>query len=687
MAKRKPSASKLPAAGVEPARLKPLWARPQWVLAALALVAVVLVAAGDFWCRAETTTQPRRSGEPNRLAHEASSYLRSAANQPVDWYPFGPEAFKRARELDRPILLDIGAVWCHWCHVMDRESYEKPEVARLINDMFVAVKVDRDAHPDVDARYQRAVQALSGQGGWPLTAFLTPEGKVFFGGTYFPPEQRQGRPGFKEILPAIAKAYQTQKERILTAADQVHQHLQTYESGLAQPGEVKPGLLESFLAAVQQDFDPKHGGNPGAPKFPHGAVIEFALDRYRVTQERKFLEVANKTLEGMARGGLRDHLLGGFYRYSTDEFWHIPHFEKMAYVQAELLQAYARGYTITRNPLYREAAEEIIDYLTRTLSDQREGGFYASQDADLNLDDDGTYYSWTLEEIQEMLTPEEARVVAAGFGIVATPERHVPSTPNRNVLYLAGSAEEIARASQLRVDRVRTLLGSGKAKLRAARLSRQAPFVDKNKFTDWNALLLSAYRHAYDAFGDERVKHFALKTTDSLLARAYRRGGGMYHTVFEGQPLTPGLLQDQVYVAQALLDMFELSGQARYLTVARDLMEYALKNFWDEEQGGFFDTAHGEKFLETLAQPRKDIEDAPLPGANAVAVLVLDRLHRLTGDQIYRDRAEQTLRAFAGSAPRLGTFAATYARAVGYHLEDAVTAGRRAGSTTPPRRR
>ncbi len=662
---------------------KRLWPRAGLTLAVLGLLALVLVAAGDFWCRAKTVAQPREGGEPNRLAKEASPYLRSAANQPVDWYPFGPEAFQRAQELDRPILLDIGAVWCHWCHVMDRESYENPAIARLLNNLFVAIKVDRDARPDIDARYQQAVQALTSQGGWPLTAFLTPEGKVFFGGTYFPPEQRYGRPGFKEVLPAVANAYQTQKDRILAAADQILQHLQAYETGLAQPSEVKPALLESFLTAVQRDFDPVHGGSDGAPKFPHGAVIELALDRYRVTGEAKLLEVASKTLAGMARGGIRDHILGGFYRYSTDEFWHIPHFEKMAYVQAELLEAYARGYQVTRDSLYREVAGEIIAYLTRTLSDQAEGGFYASQDADLSLDDDGTYYTWTLAEIQELLTPEEVRVVAAHFGVVAAPQRHVPSTPDRNVLYLGRSVKEIARVFDLPAERVRRLLASGKAKLRAARLRQKAPLVDKNKFTDWNALLVSAYRHAYDAFGDEPVKRFALKTTDFLLARAYRPDRGMYHTVFEDQTLTPGLLQDQVYMAQALLDMFELSGQRRYLAVARDLMDYAVKNFWDQERGGFFDTIPGGKFLETLKQPRKDIQDAPLPGANAVAALVLNRLHALTGEAVYREKAHQTLRAFAGSAPRLGTFAASYARAVALYLEGPAEAGATANSTKP----
>jgi len=644
------------------------------VLLAVAIatgLGLALLSTGGRPCHAQTMpspSEPRQLGEPNRLISEASPYLESAARQPVDWYPFGPEAFERARALDRPILLDIGAVWCHWCHVMDRESYENPEVARLINEMFVAVKVDRDARPDIDARYQRAVQTLTGQGGWPLTAFLTPAGKVFFGGTYFPAVGSAGRPGLKQLLPRVFEAYRDNKDRVLAAADSLAQHLQTYESASNQAGEVTPGLLEKLLDAVREDFDPEYGGEKGAPKFPHGSVIQLALDRYAATRDLALLEVAEKTLDTMARGGLRDQIHGGFYRYSTDRFWHVPHFEKMSYGQAELLAAYAQAYQITGKPLYREAAEEIIAYLTDMLSDQSEGGFYATQDADLSLDDDGTYYTWTLEEIQKLLAPDEARAFAARFGVVAAPGRHPPSTPDRNVLYVAKPVEAVAAELEVPQAQAQALIETARAKLRAARRRQPAPYVDQTKFTDWNALLLSAYRRAYDAFGEERVKEFALRTTDLFLRTAYRPGQGMYHAVSQGRARTPGLLRDQVYMARALLDMFEVSGRRRYLDVARDLMGYALEHYWDAAQGGFFDVAHGEDFVEILTQPYKDIQDAPLPGANAVAAMTLDRLFTLTGERDYWEKADEVLRAFAGSAPRLGTFAATYARAVDFHL-------------------
>ncbi|MFB3094327.1 MAG: thioredoxin domain-containing protein, partial [Candidatus Acidiferrales bacterium] len=354
-----------------------------WALVLAAAVALALAATGGYG-----TPDPPGAKKANRLISEASPYLRSAAYQPVDWYPFSPQAFARAQELDRPILLDIGAVWCHWCHVMDRESYENPEIARLINEMFVAIKVDRDARPDIDARYPRAVQALTGQGGWPLTVFLTPAGKAFFGGTYFPPENRRGRPGLKELLPKLAEAYRTQKDRILAGADETARRLQAYESASAQSGSVTPALLEQLVAALPKDFDSEYGGGARAPKLPHGAVIRLALDRHAATRDARLREVAEKTLEGMARGGLRDYIHGGFYRYSTDRFWHVPHFEKMSYVQAELLEAFARAYQATGKPLYREAAEGILRYLTDTLSDQARGGFLATQDADVSLDDD-----------------------------------------------------------------------------------------------------------------------------------------------------------------------------------------------------------------------------------------------------------------------------------------------------------
>ncbi|MFQ5778342.1 MAG: thioredoxin domain-containing protein, partial [Terriglobia bacterium] len=532
--------------------------RVLWVLllgAALAL----LGSGGDERGPSATASQDsgrRALGQPNRLVSEASPYLRSAAYQPVQWFPFGPEAFARARELDRPILLDIGAVWCHWCHVMDRESYENPEIAGLINEMFVAVKVDRDARPDIDARYQRAVQAMTGSGGWPLTAFLTPAGRVFFGGTYFPPESRPGRPGLKQLLPRVFEVYRTQQDRILAAADELTRRLETFETASARSGAVTPALLKQLVAAVRRDFDPVYGGPPGRPKFPHGAVIQLALDRHFATRETKLLEVAEKTLDAMARGGLRDSIHGGFYRYATDRYWHVPHFEKMSYVQAELLAAYAQGYQATRKPLYREAAREIIGYLTTTLSDQAQGGFYATQDADISLEDDGTFFTWSLEEIQKLLAPEEARVFAARFGVVAAPERHAPETPDRNVLYRAQSIEQVASATKLPAAQVRSLLERAREKLRAARSRQKAPFIDPTKFTDWNALLLSAYRYAYEALGEEDIKQFALRTTDFLLARAYRPGQGMYHAIFEGKARMPGLLKDQVYMALALLDMF-----------------------------------------------------------------------------------------------------------------------------------
>ncbi|MFQ5694739.1 MAG: thioredoxin domain-containing protein, partial [Terriglobia bacterium] len=671
--RRRSSSSPTPrlSAPSPPAKWTRRYAYAGWALLASAALALALISTGAQRCRAETTqtpSDPDSQGAPNRLIKEASPYLRSAAYQPVDWYPFGPEAFERARQLDRPVLLDIGAVWCHWCHVMDRESYENPEIARLINSMFVAVKVDRDARPDIDVRYQRAVQAITRQGGWPLTAFLTPTGKVFFGGTYFPPESRGGRPGLKQLLPRVSEVYRNQKDQILAGADQIARQLEAFEQAAAQPGEVNAALRETLISALKEDLDPQNGGSKSAPKFPHGAVIRLALDRYFPTRDPELLPVAEKTLDAMAQGGLRDYLHGGFYRYSTDRFWHIPHFEKMAYVQAELLAAYAQGYRATGKPLYREAAREIIAYLSDTLSDQARGGFYATQDADVGLEDDGSYFTWSLAEVAELLTEEEARVFTLRYGVVAQPQRHPPETPDRNVLYRARSVEDVSAELGLPPSQVRALLAQAREKLRAARGRQRAPFVDPNKFIDWNALLLSAYRQAYEAWGDESVKEFALRTTDFLLAEAYEPGKGMSHTVFEGQARTRGLVRDQVYMALALLDMYEISARPRYLAVARDLLDFTLARFWDGERGAFRDVAHAESFVEILQQPRKDIQDAPLPGANAVAALALERLFVLTGEERYRTKAEETLKAFAGSAARLGTFAATYGRGLDYYL-------------------
>src|ERR1700723_3469401 len=351
------------------------------------------------------------NAQENRLKDSASPYLRSAAHQPIDWHEWGPEAFARAKEENKPILLDIGAVWCHWCHVIDRESYENPEIAGMINKFYVAVKVDRDERPDVDARYQSAISAISGQGGWPLTAFLTPEGKPFFGGTYFPPEDAMGRPGFKRILLGVSEAFRNKRADVDNSARALEEAVAKAELHHAARGSLDPGIVDSVIEFALRLFDEQPGGFGTAPKFPHASAVDLLLERYQSTRDPRLLHVAERTLEGMALGGVYDQLAGGFHRYSVDERWCVPHFEKMSYDNSELLKNYLHGYQVTGRALFHETAEGIIAWVNEVLSDQERGGFYGSQDADQTLDDDGDYFTWTRAEVRAVLSPEESRAI------------------------------------------------------------------------------------------------------------------------------------------------------------------------------------------------------------------------------------------------------------------------------------
>ena len=340
----------------------------------------------------------------NRLKDSASPYLRSAAHQPVDWHEWGEEAFAKARAEGKPILLDIGAVWCHWCHVIDRESYENPQLAAIINEHYVPVKVDRDERPDVDSRYQAAVSAMTGQGGWPLTAFLTPDGKPFFGGTYFPPEDAMGRPGFRRILLSVAEAFRTRREEVDKTVKALEEAVSKAEAFQGAKANFDPAAADAMIGSIISMFDPRNGGFGQAPKFPHAAAVDLLLERYQTSREPMLLAVAEKTLVNMALGGVYDQLAGGFHRYSVDERWLVPHFEKMSYDNSELLKNYLHGFQVTGRPLFREIAEGIIDWVNEVLSDRESGGFYASQDADQTLDDDGDYFTWTLDEVREALS-------------------------------------------------------------------------------------------------------------------------------------------------------------------------------------------------------------------------------------------------------------------------------------------
>jgi uncharacterized protein len=595
----------------------------------------------------------------NRLAGARSAYLASAAHQPVHWHPWGDEAFREAKARDRPVLLDIGAVWCHWCHVMDGESYENPALAAYLNDHFVCVKVDRDERPDVDSRYQRAVQALSGQGGWPLTVLLTPDGQVFFGGTYFPPDGKYGRPGFRTVLEQIRRAWDEQRPHLDAQALAVRRAL-SEQLETAAPGELVPGLLGDAAHQIAQYFDPVHGGFGTRPKFPHPAAVLFLIRRWQDTGEARWREIAERTLEGMARGGMHDHLGGGFHRYSVDERWIVPHFEKMSYDNSELLRAYVEGAAAFGSAELVEVARGIVAWARETLADPA-GGFGASQDADVGLEDDGDYFTWTREEAEAVLTAEQFELASAYYDIGTAGEMH--HDPGRNVLFTPRPLGAVARQLGIVEPVAGARLVSARAALKAARDRRPAPIVDRSRYSAWNAMLASALLRAGAVLDDPWAGEAALRALQRLRAEAPAPD-----RVAHAPGGDADLLEDQVQVGAAAIDAFEHTGEVAWLDWALGLMERVWSDFADLEDGGLFDVAHGRGGEGLLPVRVKPVEDAPTPSPNGVGALVFARLHAHTGEPKWAERRDAVLRAFAGAAPRLGLHAATWLLAADWAL-------------------
>ncbi len=600
------------------------------------------------------------SSQPeNRLKDSVSPYLRSAAHQPIDWHEWGDAAFARAKSENKPVLLDIGAVWCHWCHVIDRESYENTEIATIINEHFVAVKVDRDERPDVDARYQSAISALSGQGGWPLTGFLLPDGKPFYGGTYFPPDDQGGRPGFRRVLLAVADSYRNKRPDLERAANSLADAVAQAETFNGARAKFDLGVVDAQIQSLTKLFDIRNGGFGQSPKFAHASAIELLLERYQVTKEKHLLAMADTTLEKMARGGVYDQLAGGFHRYSVDERWLVPHFEKMSYDNSELLKNYLHAWQVTQNSFLRETAESIIGWVNAVLSDQRSGGFYASQDADYCLSDDGDYFTWTLEEVREVLLPDEARIIELYYDVETHGEMH--HNPAKNVLWVARDPAAIAKTLGSDETDVRLTIARARGKMLAGRLRRTTPYVDTTMYVAWNAMFVSAYLEAARILGGsmgDRCREFALKTMDRMLQEAWNEDKGFAHRI--GGPRLEGSLDDQVFGVIALLDTYETALNPRYFRAARRTLDHILEYYADAEGGAFFDRPSNAPPLGGLDVRRKPFQDSPTPGANSAAIIALVRVHAYTGDKRYYNFAQKTLEAFAGIAPQYGLFAATY---------------------------
>jgi len=627
-------------------------------------------------------------------------------HQPIQWHEFGVEAFAAARLANKPVLLDIGAVWCHWCHVMDRESYDDAEVAAIVNEHYIAVKVDRDERPDIDSRYQAAVGALTGQGGWPLTAFLTPDGKPFYGGTYFPPADAYGRPSFKRVLLSIAEAYRDKHGEVLEQAKMVESAISRAESFSGGGGKVSATAIDAIVESARKMFDGVNGGFGSAPKFPHPATLDLVMDQYVRTgssndraENQELRTIFVRTLEKMARGGVYDQLAGGFHRYSVDERWIVPHFEKMCYDNSELLKNYVHAYQATGDEFFAEVARDIIRWMDEWLSDRAHGGFYASQDADYSMDDDGDYFTWTLEETKAALAEDEAAVAALYYDINEVGDMH--HNPAKNVLYVRSSVAEIARRLNIAEERARTLLDAAKKKMYAARLLRPTPYVDKTVYAGWNAMCVSAYLEAAKVLDLAEARHFALRSLDRLLAEGWNAERGMKHVIAYSDPRVkqrevtgpvpgsvsvPGVLDDYAFAVIACLDAYEATAVLSYFRFARSIGEAMVAGFFDPVDGGFFDTRGGTSgqaadgapdkkiALGILGTRRKPFQDSPTPAGNSAAAIALLRLHGYANNASdnhvsskgasYRDKAEQTLEVYAGVAGQHGIFAATYGLAV-----------------------
>lgn len=595
------------------------------------------------------------SGMSNRLATARSAYLQSAAHQPIHWHPWERDAFERAAAEDRPILLDIGAVWCHWCHVMDGESYEDPGLAEYLNAHFVCIKVDRDERPDVDARYQRAVQAITGQGGWPLTAFLTPEGQVFYGGTYFPPDGKYGRPGFRTVLRQVHEVFHRQRDRVVQQAAALRSLLEDHLDEAA-PGEPSEAMLAEGERQVARRFDPQHGGFGTQPKFPHPAAVRFLLTRWRDTGTPEPREIAERTLTGMMLGGIHDHLGGGFHRYSVDARWVVPHFEKMSYDNAELLRAYVEGWMATGQPGFADTARGIVRWVREVLADP-EGGYGASQDADVGLHDDGDYFTWSLTEAAEAIGDEDLLAVASAWYDIGT-AGEMDHDPSRNVLHVTEPLSRIAGRLGITPEVALSRLRTAEERLRAARATRPAPQVDPSRYAAWNGMLAGALIVAGGALDEPWPLDHGLRTLGRIRAEhpdptALRHSPGG----------VGGLLDDQVQVALAALEAFEATGETAWLEWGAALMDRVWRDYLDPVNGGLFDTADaaGAGLLPTRAKP---VQDAPTPSPNGVAALCLARLAAQTQADAWTERRDALLRTFAAAAPALGIHGATLLQAL-----------------------
>ena len=571
---------------------------------------------------------------PNRLINETSPYLVQHANNPVDWFPWGEEALQKAKEEDKPIFLSIGYSACHWCHVMERESFENDEIAAVMNEHFVNIKVDREERPDLDSIYMSAVQAMTGRGGWPMSMFLTPEGEPFYGGTYFPPDDRQGMPGFPRVLMALAEAYRERRPDIARSADEVIGVIRK-SVGAAQSMEpLARDVLNAAYRGLRANYDPEHGGFGTAPKFPQPMILEFLLRYHLLTGQSQSLSMVETTLERMARGGIYDQLGGGFHRYSTDPYWLVPHFEKMLYDNALLSRLYLHAYQATGNPLYRTVAEETLDYVLREMTHPA-GGFYSSQDAD-SEGEEGKFFVWTPREMAAVLGRRDAPILQGYYGVT-----HEGNFEGRNILHTPRSAAEVAQEQSRTEEALWESVENGKPMLLEARAQRIAPATDDKVLTSWNGLMLHGFALGAAVLKREDYLQAAVANANFLLANM-RDGERLLRTWKDGEAKLKAYLEDYAHLIDGLLALYEATFDSRWLHEADALARQMIDLFWDEADGVFYDTGNDHETL--IVRPR-DFSDNAVPCGGSVAADVLLRLNVFMDEPDFGRKAAAALRS------------------------------------------
>ncbi len=580
----------------------------------------------------------------NRLIYEKSPYLLQHAENPVEWYTWGPEAFEKAKRENKPIFLSIGYSTCHWCHVMAHESFEDPEVARLMNEVFVCIKVDREERPDIDNIYMRVCQMMTGSGGWPLTIFMTPDKKPFFAGTYIPKESRFGRMGMLEMIPRIKEIWKTKYDEIIKSANQITaglKHLSVNSSG----EELDDATLRTAFEQLDRRADYQFGGFGNAPKFPSPQNLLFLLRYWQSTGNENALRMVVKTLQAMRNGGMYDHIGFGFHRYSTDSKWLVPHFEKMLYDQAMLAVAYIEAYQATEKKEFRETAQEIMTYVLRDMTDPK-GGFYSAEDAD-SEGEEGKFYIWTEEEIRKILKGKELDLITKVFNIEKAgnfKEETTAKSTGSNILHLKKSLTEIALEMKVSEEGLKKRIDTARQKLFAVRSGRIHPHKDDKILTDWNGLMIAALAKGAQVFDEPKYADAAKRATDFILKVIRRSDGRLLHRYRDGQAAVLANVDDYAFLIWGLLELYETTFDVHYLQTALDLNKDLIKHFWDEQSGGFYFTADD---AEDLLIRQKEIYDGAIPSGNSVAMLNLLRLGRITANTDLEEKAKKIILAFS----------------------------------------